>query len=213
MPAAIEEEVRTGPAEINNEIKAKTETPDETVFHLREQRELYRVSRRYRLIDLFAGAGGMTLGFTEAMGHAFVPMWANDFNGYACDTYRANFGNHCACGDILEILENPHTEIPPADVVIGGPPCQGFSLLNKNRRADIRKELWRPFMDVVERSEASVFVMENVPQLSVHSNMERSLGRPKRWASDLRGQSYVPPTMASPKHVGRLLRIQSHNRV
>jgi DNA (cytosine-5)-methyltransferase 1 len=49
--------------------------------------------------------------------------------------------------------------------VIGGPPCQGFSLLNKNRDNDPRKQLWRPFLDVVERSGASIFVMENVPQL------------------------------------------------
>jgi len=49
--------------------------------------------------------------------------------------------------------------------VIGGPPCQGFSLLNKNRNGDSRKQLWRPFLDVVRESEANIFLMENVPQL------------------------------------------------
>jgi DNA (cytosine-5)-methyltransferase 1 len=50
-------------------------------------------------------------------------------------------------------------------VVTGGPPCQGFSLLNKGRKRDRRKQLWRPYLEVVERAEASIFVMENVPQL------------------------------------------------
>lgn len=119
----------------------------------------------YKLIDLFAGAGGMTLGFSKAMGHAFRPVWANDFDGSCCDTYRANFGDHCVHGDIVDILEKGETEIPAADVVIGGPPCQGFSLLNKNRRHDPRKQLWIPYLDVVKMSGARVFVMENVPQL------------------------------------------------
>lgn len=123
----------------------------------------------YRLIDLFAGAGGLTLGFTNVRGEdgetVFVPVWANDFNEDAAATYNANFGDHCMCGDIVDLLEDPETKIPKADVVVGGPPCQGFSLLNKNRRADPRKQLWRPYMEVVERSGARVFVMENVRQL------------------------------------------------
>lgn len=122
-----------------------------------------------RIIDLFAGAGGFTLGFTsvkdENERNFFEPIWANDFNKYAVETYNANFGNHCIHGDIVDLLENPEIEIPQADIVIGGPPCQGFSLLNKNRIGDPRKELWMPYMDIVERSGAKVFVMENVPQL------------------------------------------------
>lgn len=107
----------------------------------------------------------MSLGFSQAMGHRFEVVWANDWDKHAGATYNANFGTHCIVGDIVDILENPAVEIPSADVVIGGPPCQGFSLLNRNRNADPRKQLWRPFMEVVERSGASVFVMENVPQL------------------------------------------------
>ena len=107
----------------------------------------------------------MTLGFTSPMGHFFEPIWANDCNTYAVQTYNANFGAHCVCGDIVDLLRDPAVTIPRAEVVIGGPPCQGFSLLNKLRSADHRKQLWRPFMDVVERSGASIFVMENVPQL------------------------------------------------
>jgi DNA (cytosine-5)-methyltransferase 1 len=138
---------------------------EEAVYLARQDGKLLSFPIKPKLIDLFAGAGGMTLGFTKLTGHGFEPVWANDFNEYAARTYNANFGDHCTVGDIVDILQNAKNKIPKADVVIGGPPCQGFSLLNKFRDADPRKELWRPFMEVVERSEAAVFVMENVPQL------------------------------------------------
>ncbi len=118
-----------------------------------------------RFIDLFAGAGGFSLGFKQAFKRSFTSVWANDNNRYAVDTYNTNFGNHCIEGDIVELLKDKQIHIPRADVVIGGPPCQGFSLLNKNRLDDPRKQLWRPFLEVVERAQAQAFVMENVPQL------------------------------------------------
>lgn len=122
-------------------------------------------SMQYKMIDLFCGAGGLTLGFTKELGHSFRSVWANDFNQYAANTYNANFGEHCVVGDIVDILNDPKTEIPQADLVIGGPPCQGFSLLNRNRDGDPRRHLWQQYLEVVRRSGASVFVMENVPQL------------------------------------------------
>ena len=118
-----------------------------------------------RIIDLFCGAGGLTLGFTRLASRPAGSIWANDFNRYAAETYNANFGPHCVDGDIIDLLADPKVEIPQADIVIGGPPCQGFSLLNKNRDDDPRKQLWRPYMEVVRRSGAEIFVMENVPQL------------------------------------------------
>lgn len=81
------------------------------------------------------------------------------------NTYNKNFGNICIPGDIVSLLEDPNIKIPTADIVVGGPPCQGFSLLNKKRSDDPRKKMWIPFMDVVERSGAQLFVMENVPQI------------------------------------------------
>ena len=133
-----------------------------------------RSKKSYKVIDLFCGAGGLTLGFTPAFGHNFEPVWANDADSQAAATYNANFGRHCVVGDIAELLDGD-LSIPKADVVIGGPPCQGFSLLNKNRGRDARKQLWRPFFDVVKAADAKVFLMENVPQLLNSSEYEEIL--------------------------------------
>jgi DNA (cytosine-5)-methyltransferase 1 len=119
----------------------------------------------YRLIDLFAGAGGMTLGFADKrFGGGFNSVWAIDHDQAAIDTYKANFGDHAVCGDI-EQWGQSSVSLPSADVVIGGPPCQGFSLLNKGSVNDDRRALWRPYMDIVRKVNAKVFVIENVRQL------------------------------------------------
>jgi len=120
---------------------------------------------KYRLIDLFAGAGGMTLGFVNnRFAGRFKPVLAIDHDKAAILTHKYNFDCEALQVNIEDWLaSNP--AIPQADVVIGGPPCQGFSLLNKKRDNDARRELWEPYMDVVERCGASIFVMENVPEL------------------------------------------------
>ena len=119
--------------------------------------------RKFRVIDLFAGAGGFTLGMCRT--GRFEPVFANDFNAYATKTYNANFGDHCRHGDINDLLANHSFKFPEAEVVIGGPPCQGFSPLNKQREGDPRKQLWQAYMEVVRRVNPIVFVMENVPEL------------------------------------------------
>lgn len=145
--------------------KTRLARDEERIYEARCRGVLAGGRKRFRLIDVFAGAGGMTLGFSKMFGHAFDSVWANDFDDACVRTYRRNFGDHCVPGDIVDILKDPKRKIPPADVVIGGPPCQGFSLLNKNREGDPRKQLWQHFFEIVERSGAQVFVMENVPQL------------------------------------------------
>ena len=135
------------------------------MYRARQKGLLRESPLTYRVVDLFAGAGGLTLGFTKTLGQTFTPVWANDFNKFAANTYNANFGEHCTTDDIQEIVENRIDEIPKADLVIGGPPCQGFSLLNKQRDDDPRKQLWRPYLKIVEHTGADIFVMENVPQL------------------------------------------------
>lgn len=118
-----------------------------------------------KVIDLFCGAGGLSAGFLYENELNFEGVLAIDNNQHAVDTYNANFpGNHCIAVNIEEWLSE-QTSIPAADIVIGGPPCQGFSLLNKKREGDARRALWEPYMDIVIRSDAKMFIMENVPGL------------------------------------------------
>ena len=123
--------------------------------------------KKIKVIDLFSGAGGMTLGFVDGRYNGkFSSVLAIDNDRAAVDTYNLNFSKskkHCIYGDIEQWLSE--NDVPKADVVIGGPPCQGFSLLNKKKEGDARRALWEPYMDTVERSDASVFVMENVQGL------------------------------------------------
>ncbi len=117
--------------------------------------------RKYKLIDLFAGAGGMTRGFVDS--GQFEPVLAIESQPDFAKTYALNFGDHVIVGDITKVVESGLDT--KADVVIGGPPCQGFSNLTGNRAHDPRRQLWQYFMDVVESSGCTVFVVENVPNL------------------------------------------------
>lgn len=113
-----------------------------------------------KLIDLFSGAGGMSLGFRN---EGFEPILALDNDAAAVETHKANFEGEAYCANVEEWLET--SEVPLADVVIGGPPCQGFSLLNKKRTGDSRRALWEPYLEIANRSHARVFIMENVAEL------------------------------------------------
>ncbi|GAA1749081.1 DNA cytosine methyltransferase [Streptomonospora arabica] len=117
------------------------------------------------MIDLFAGCGGMTAGFTE---EGFVPVLAAEHNLHAAATYAANFGEDHVfnasteggfSGDIEAL---PDEAIPEADVVIGGPPCQGFSNLGSRDVDDPRNKLWKQYIRVVQHARPKVFVIENV---------------------------------------------------
>lgn len=118
----------------------------------------------WKLIDLFCGAGGMSLGFAdERFCGGFEPVLALDNDSAAIATHKANFTGEAICCNIEDWLED--ATVPAADVVIGGPPCQGFSLLNKKRTGDARRALWEPYLDIVVRSGARIFIMENVAEL------------------------------------------------
>ncbi len=101
----------------------------------------------------------MTLGFAQA---GFVPILAVEKVRIFAETYAANFGGHVIPRDIADVVDADGIHIA-ADVVIGGPPCQGFSNLTGNRENDPRRAMWRFFMDVVESTNCKVFVVENVP--------------------------------------------------
>lgn len=119
------------------------------------------MERPYKVIDLFAGAGGLSLGFRNA---GFVPVLAVEKEPDFAATYAANIGRHVIVDDIATVVDRGGINMP-CDVVIGGPPCQGFSNLTGNRANDPRRAMWRFFMDVVESTECKAFLVENVPNL------------------------------------------------
>jgi DNA (cytosine-5)-methyltransferase 1 len=112
------------------------------------------------LIDLFAGCGGLSLGFALA---GYEPVWAVEADSDAAATYAANFDTAVHCGPIEAVLEVPIK----ADVIVGGPPCQGFSPLGRffghSNHEDLNR-LWREFFRLVDLVQPVAMVIENVPQ-------------------------------------------------
>jgi DNA (cytosine-5)-methyltransferase 1 len=110
-----------------------------------------------RAISLFAGAGGMDLGFAQA---GFDIVWANDIWPDAVKTYRYNLGDHIFCGDIATVKP---ADLPDADIMIGGFPCQGFSLANRKRHSgDTRNTLYLEFLRILNGKKPKFFLAENV---------------------------------------------------
>ncbi|WP_311877561.1 DNA cytosine methyltransferase [Microbacterium forte] len=114
-----------------------------------------------RVVSLFSGAGGLDLGLITA-GHEVI--WANDYDADAVETYKLNIGDHIVHGAIETITSD---EIPEADAIVGGFPCQGFSQANRHRAlTDPRNLLYREFVRVLEDKQPSFFVAENVRGLA-----------------------------------------------
>ena len=114
-----------------------------------------------RVVSLFSGAGGLDLGFKMA-GHEII--WANDLYEDAVETYKHNLGDHIVCEDISKIDAK---EIPECDIIIGGFPCQGFSVANmKRHEADERNALYKQLIRVIEAKKPKFFLAENVKGLT-----------------------------------------------
>lgn len=110
-----------------------------------------------RVISLFSGCGGLDLGVMQA-GHEIV--WANDVDSDCVETYKKNIGNHIVLEDIRRVDVN---SIPDADIVIGGFPCQGFSMANMLRTADDeRNKLYKQFYRFIKSKNPKYFIAENV---------------------------------------------------
>ena len=109
------------------------------------------------VVSLFSGAGGLDLGFIQA-GHRII--WANDLYSDAVATYRKNIGDHIVERDIKEISSD---DIPDCDIVIGGFPCQGFSVANTKRNTkDERNTLYKELLRVIRDKQPKFFLAENV---------------------------------------------------
>lgn len=122
-----------------------------------------------KIIDLFCGCGGLSLGFKMS---GFNLIAGIDYNKAAIQTYRRNFrGAKAICADILTINKDDILakigNIEQIDVIVGGPPCQGFSNANKNyvELDDPRNKLFFEFVKFVEWAQPKVVVIENVPQI------------------------------------------------
>ena len=117
-----------------------------------------------KVVSLFSSAGGLDLGFIMS-GHDIV--WANDLYEDAVNTYRKNIGDHIVLADIQEIDAK---DIPDCDIVIGGFPCQGFSVANwKRHMDDERNVLYKQLIRVIKEKQPKFFLAENVKGLT---NME-----------------------------------------
>ena len=121
----------------------------------------------YKIVDLFCGAGGLSLGLHQA---GFEAVFALDSDVLACRSYSANISDRVVHGDITsysatEILRGTGMAAGDITLVCGGPPCQGFSLQRRGSASDHRNDLVHAFFEVAVGLMPSVILMENVPAI------------------------------------------------
>ena len=116
-----------------------------------------------KVISLFSGCGGLDLGFHQC---GYKTIWANDFDPWAAKTFTHNFGDVMHCGDIEKI--DPYTDksIPDCDLILGGFPCQDFSMIWKRPGLNgERGNLYKSFLRFVDAKKPKAFIAENVKGL------------------------------------------------
>jgi DNA (cytosine-5)-methyltransferase 1 len=121
-----------------------------------------------RVLDLFSGAGGLSEGLKRASAmrdarQVYSTVRAVEFDLAAAATYEANHGKGKVFAGAIEdwlLIE----EVPSADLIIGGPPCQGFSALGKMDINDTRNRLWEYYAETIVKAQPKFFVLENVPR-------------------------------------------------
>lgn len=111
-------------------------------------------TRTFTFTDLFCGSGGLSLGLRDA---GFDPVCAIDDWAPAVDTYRANLGDHVFSDSI-----DSSTSLPETDVIVGGPPCQGFSSAGRRAADDDRNSLIKVYANLIVRHRPRAFIFENV---------------------------------------------------
>ncbi|MCY3786609.1 MAG: DNA (cytosine-5-)-methyltransferase [bacterium] len=165
---------RTAPLRLHAHVDAPS--PD-------EWSEWARGSDRPIAIDLFCGAGGLSEGLESA---GFRVALAVDLDEWALETHAHNFPGLALCRDLAEesVREEIARLLEGVDVglIAGGPPCQPYSRAGRSKirslvalgvrgRHDVRRELWRAFVDLVERVRPRAVVMENVPDMALGDDM------------------------------------------
>ncbi len=119
-----------------------------------------------KICSLFAGIGGIDLAFKQA---GFEIVWANDFDKYACKTYRCNFPDTVLTE--FDIRNVRATDIPDFDILVAGFPCQSFSVCgNKKGFSDERGNLFFEIMRIANAKSPNIIFLENVANLTEHDN-------------------------------------------
>lgn len=130
----------------------------------------------YKVLSLFSGCGGLDLGFKggftylgkEYPKNNYDIIWANEIDKFAAKTYRDNFGDYIICEDIANI---PDDEFPVADVVLGGFPCQDFSIAGKMQGFAVeRGRLYLQMKRVIDAIKPKAFIAENVKNIMMMEN-------------------------------------------
>lgn len=139
----------------------------------------------YKFVDLFAGCGGLSLGLQQA---GFTPWFVNEIVEQYCNTYKANHDlsdEHYFVGDIAELnrgIESYLHLFKDITLVCGGPPCQGFSMANRQRIIDDpRNNLYKQYLIFLQHVRPKFFIMENVKGMmnkisEIIQNFEEFLG-------------------------------------
>ncbi len=152
--------------------------PENNKVRAIDTNETIDMNKKYKVVSLFSGCGGMDLGFIGGFkvfnkNYKKLPyeiIWANDINEAACKTYKLNLKHDIKCGDIWSIID---TLPKSADVVIGGFPCQDISVNGKRMGANGPKSgLYRAMIEAIIRTKPKVFVAENVKGLLMKYNEE-----------------------------------------
>ena len=159
--------------------------------------------RQYKMVDLFAGCGGLSLGMEQA---GFTPWFVNEIVEQFCNTYKINHNlsdEHYYLGDIAEL--NLHIDkykdiLYDITLVCGGPPCQGFSMANRQRiLEDPRNSLYKQYLIFLKNVRPKFFVMENVKGMinkieEINLNFKEYLGEEYQFDYDIfRAQDYGVP--------------------
>ena len=124
------------------------------------------MNRKIKIIDLFAGIGGIRLGFEKASKGNVECVFSSEWNKYSVETYKANFGDEYVYGDITKV---PIEKIPNHDILLAGFPCQPFSQAGlKKGFSDTRGTLFFDIERILMKKRPQAFLLENVKQLRGH---------------------------------------------
>lgn len=148
-----------------------------------------RTENKFLMVDLFAGCGGLSLGLEQA---GFTPWFVNEIMEQFCNTYKRNHDlsdDHYFVGDINELnnrIEDYLKYLTNITLVCGGPPCQGFSMANRQRILDDpRNQLYKAYLIFLSKIRPRFFIMENV------KGMANKISEIKDNVKDFLGDEYI----------------------